>query len=712
MKKKFLAVFCYMLVWHATLGYADVRSIIGLEDYQSPTRNMDPANAVTPDLPDPNNQEEVRAYFKKRFETAAFSETSAEIDLNKTTSINVIHTPEYYKAMEEKNKPLFQKMYEEALKSVHDEENSLSDMGISDVDDADERKAAASATRFFTLVKEDKAAEVEPQIPTVGFTLPSGRRVLAPAMEHIPYFLSYIDIQANGYLKIEDTIVVVANGKKFAGALQRRFPKYVYDQKNHASRLDLILQDVRINGTPIAYMAEEIGDDIVLKPKYKQELEPGVYTYTFDYMVNHHLQHYKDMIYMDWNLTGRPLNAFITSANAIVTLPMGHGFKEARTVISYKGQYTDRRTNIYRLAQNVIAFSNWTPLLNGESMNLVTVMDKKTFLPDFEKGISNFLSNWGSVLYACLGLMAVVLAYVLSLWALKYDHKKHQYNPTYNGSLMRHILVGKYDRIAFVAQLLDLYRKQAIDIKREDSRIFLTKNNIYSARLNKVEKRALKKLFAKKSSQVEINNVNNTIIKKCCKIFEKANRKLIKKHRLMHNISYVVFSCAMLLLTEIFVALNSINWAQSLTIMLAVSLLYAFYIWILRHRFKFWLVNVPIKIFALAAIFAIWVFSSVYIGGIVNAIILAIVAVIFAFTHIFSQQDSFVTRAKNSILQYKEYLQTNANAINLSRDFLNQQSNIYALSIADYFPQNVANKGYYKLPEADLIRQLLIGIVA
>ena len=180
----------------------------------------------------------------------------------------------------------------------------------------------------------------------------------------------------------------------------------------------------------------------------------------------------------------------------------------------------------------------------------------------------------------------------------------------------------------------------------------------------------------------------------------------------MHNISYVVFSCAMLLLTEIFVALNSINWAQSLTIMLAVSLLYAFYIWILRHRFKFWLVNVPIKIFALAAIFAIWVFSSVYIGGIVNAVILAIVAVIFAFTHIFSQQDSFVNRAKNSILQYKEYLQTNANAINLSRDFLNQQSNIYALSIADYFPQNVANKGYYKLPEADLIRQLLIGIVA
>ena len=713
MKKIFLAIFSYMLILNSSPLKAEVRSIVNLEGYHSNDRSMTPEQAISQDLPDPNNEQEVRSYFKKRFETAAFSETSAEIDLNRPTSVNVLHTPEYYAAMEEKKKPLFQKMYEEALRSIHDEENTLSDMGIDDMESSDaERQAAESATRFFTLAKDEQVQVApEPQIPTVGFSLPSGRRVLAPAVEHIPYFLSYIDIQANGYLKIEDTIIVVANGKKFARALQRVFPKYSYNQKNKASKLDFILESVKINGTPIAYMAEEIGNNIVLKPKYKQELEPGVYTYTFTYMVNHQLQRLNNMVYMDWNITGRPLNAFITSANAIITLPMGHGFKDARTVIGSKGKYTDRRSNRYQLAKNVVAFSNWTPLLNGENMNLVTVMDKNVFLKDFDKGLNNFLSNWGSVLYAALGLLAVFLAYLFSLIALKHDRKKNQYNPTYNGSLMRHIMVGKYDRIAFVAQMLDLYRKQAIDINQENNRIFLVKKNTQSSRLNKTEKKALKKFFAQKNKQIEINNLNNSVLKKVHKIFDKANRKLIKKHRLMHNISYIIFSCAMLVLTEIFIAINSINWAQSLVILLAVSLLYAFYIWILRHRFKLWIVNIPIKILALFAIFVIWIFSSVYIGGIVNILVLVTIVVIFAFTGVFSQQDSFINKAKNSIVQYKEYLQTNANAINLSRDFLNQQSNIYALSILDYYPQNVANKGYYKLAEAEQMRQLLVGII-
>ena len=103
-------------------------------------------------------------------------------------------------------------------------------------------------------------------------------------------------------------------------------------------------------------------------------------------MVNHQLQRAKNTVYMDWNITGRPLNAFITSANAIVTLPGGHGFKAAQAIVGKNGQYTHQRTNRYRLAKNVVAFSNWTPLFNGESMNIVTVMDQNAFLKGFDKG--------------------------------------------------------------------------------------------------------------------------------------------------------------------------------------------------------------------------------------------------------------------------------------------------------------------------------------
>ena len=77
------------------------------------------------------------------------------------------------------------------------------------------------------------------------------------------------------------------------------------------------------------------------------------------------------MIFLNWNLTGKPLNAFITSANAIVTLPDGHSFKDALALVGKSGNTTNQRTNVFPLAKNVLAFSNVTPLLNGEKMDII-----------------------------------------------------------------------------------------------------------------------------------------------------------------------------------------------------------------------------------------------------------------------------------------------------------------------------------------------------
>ena len=85
--------------------------------------------------------------------------------------------------------------------------------------------------------------------------------------------------------------------------------------------------------------------------------------------------------------------------------------------------------------------------------------------------------------------------------------------------------------------------------------------------------------------------------------------------------------------------------------------------------------------------------------------------IIFAFTHIFGEQNNFINEAKSAITNYKEYLMSNADAINLSRDFINQQSSIFALDIVEYFPQNISNKNYYKLDIAENIKQALVGIV-
>ena len=702
MKRLFFTI-CFIICSNIFVGTAQARveSIVGPHKPQTVT-----SRAVPNNMPDPKNEEEVRAFFKKRLAEAARSTVSKDVDLTSINSVNVIHSQEYYASKQEQEKPFYQKVYEKALASLNGEEKDKDGAGYTDdYSFPSDEQIAQEATRFFTI---EKPAEVkQPQIPTVALTLPSGRRILAPAREHIPYFLSYIDIQANGYVKIEDTIVLVADGKKFANALERTFPKYAADNQ----RMEYILESVTANGTQIPYTTEEIGNNIVIKPKYNQRLEPGIYTYVFKYIVNNKLVRNGDSVLLSWNLIGSPINAIITSANAIVTLPNGHSFDNAFSLIGRGNRMTDRRTNIFRFAGNIIGFSSNTPILNNESVNIITEMNKNAFLGDFDKKFSNFLINWGNVAYATLGLLAILGSFLLSLIGLKKERKSNKYNPSYNGSLMRSILVGKYDRIALVAQLLDLYRKNAIDITQSENRMFLHKRNVDKSKLQKHEQKALKTMFAKNINDLEINNTNNVILKKVYRLLSKNNSKQIKKYHIIHNISYILFSCAMLLLTEIFISFISINFAQTLIILLATTLLYAFYIWILRHRFKHWYITLPIKLFALTCLVMIWVFSSIYIGAITSFLIMIMLTIIFAFTHIFGEQNNFINEAKSAITNYKEYLMSNADAINLSRDFINQQSSIFALDIVEYFPQNVSNKNYYKLDIAENIKQTLIGII-
>lgn len=710
MKKIFLAIYFIALNLWTTPSTADVIPLVGMDLKQHQLKASEQIPQQVPGMPDPNDQEAVRSFFKKRLEEVPYSKIADGEDWSSPGTVNIIHTPEYYEKLKESNKSTFQKIYDEALEAMHkknESENSAAD------NPQEENEAASTATRFFTIAPnpaQQPQIAAQNRIPTVSVTLPSGKKILAPAREHIPYFLSYIDIQSNGYIKVEDTITIVANGKKFAYGLNRIFPKYTYYQSKRNHRIELLLQNVTVNGVKVPYIAEDIGNNIMLKPKYNQKLEPGVYTYKFNYLINNKLQQEDGLIFLDWNMTGRPLNAFITSANAIITIPEGHAFTDRQAFVGRENNYTNRRTNIFNLAKNVLAFSNTTPLLNGESMTLVTVMNPIMFLNNYDRNYNSILIDWGSIIYASLGLITILGSFLLSLLSLKKERRTHKYNPSYSGSLMRSILIGKYDRIAFIAQLLELYRKNALDITEENGRIFLHRQNTGS-KLSKNEKKALQRIFPKGTSQTEINNANNLKFKKAKTLFEKNIRKQIKKYRLMHNIGYVLFSIAMLIITEFFIAFLSTNFAQSLTIMFSADLLFAFYIWILHHSFKHKLIALPVKLFSLLIIAAVWLFSSIYIGMITSILIIAMIGIIFEFSHIFGEHNNFINEAKTTINIFKEYLVSTAESINLSRDFANQQSNIFALGISENYPQNISNKNYYKLDIAENMKQSFIGIL-
>ena len=518
MKKNFLTIYFSIFLGIVMSANASIYPITGTgERPQMPERqtNIDP-NA---NMPDPNNQEEVKEFFKKRLENAPLTLKDQDTDWNNATGVSVIHTPEYYKNQQEQKKTLFEKMYDKAISALHDkdtqQQSEMSEQGKL------EKQLAETATRFFTLAEED-SKNVQPDVPTVAISLPSGRKILAPAREHIPYFLSYIDIQSNGYVKIEDTIIIVANNQKFANGLQRVF------NKNYGRRkLDFILENVTVNNTKVPYTLEEMGNNIILKPKYNQKLASGIYTYKFNYVVNNLLVAEKDQVFFDWNIVGTPLNTLITSANAIVTIPMGHSFDAVQSVVGKERLYTDRRTNVIPLENYAVAFSNTTPMFNGEDMLILVNMNKNIFMKDFDKNLNTFLLNWGNAVYSGLGFLAILISFVLSLITLKYDRKNNKYTPSYDGSLMRHIQIGKFDRVAFVAQILNLFRKNALDIVIEENRIYL-KLKSELAKLSGFEHKAIKYLFPKKQIITEVNNSNTLLFKKSKKIFEKHKKYRIR----------------------------------------------------------------------------------------------------------------------------------------------------------------------------------------
>lgn len=713
MKKLFFAI-CFIFTFFVTAANADVRSIadVGMMKHNPDFKTEQEVIAVE-SLPNPNNENEVREFFKKRFEEAAQSEMPEGENPNDASSIGIIYSPEYYAAQEEAKKSTFQKIYEEALAALNAKDKTKDEnKGVTAPDGtpAEADKAAQIATRFFTLAKQQNTEQAEEQIPTVRITLPSGRKFLAPTDEHIPYLLSYINVQPNGFLKVEDTIVVVANGKKFAQGLMRFFPKYSTETSGKRHQIEIILEEVEINGTKVPYIEEEIGNNLIWKPKYSQKFEPGVYTYKFTYIVDNKLINLNRKVLLDWNITGSPINAFITSANAIIALPFGHSFSNWQTVIGNQNQYSANRANMFLLDKNVLAVSSTTPILNRESMNIGVIMDKNLFLKNYDKTFSHFMTDWGKIIYAGIGLSAILISYLLSLFTLNRDKKNNRFKPSYDGALMRNIMVGKYDRVAFIAQLLTLCRKKVFDMAEEDNHIYFLKG-APSSKLQKYEKKALNTLFARKSNRTEVSVVNNLRIKKAFNILKKQNEKQINRYKVMHNIMYVAFSTAMLIATEIFIAYISVNFAQSIIILASTSLLAAFYIWIIRRKFKRRIIGLLIKSLCVFALAGLWLFCSIYVGALTSLILIIMVAVIFAFSKIFAEFNNFVYDAKNIIDNYKDYLISSADAINLSRDFSNQQANIFALDIAEHFPKNVSNQGVYRLDIADNLKRSLIEIL-
>lgn len=147
MQKLFFTI-CFIISFLAignvcadVVSLADPNQIKQAPDMKSPYDII-----VTESLPNPQNFDEVKDFFKKRFENAARSEKEENFDITKSSSVGVLYSPEYYERQKEANKSTFEKIYDEAIAALHKDDKQQA--GAPDTDVSNQVESAETATRF------------------------------------------------------------------------------------------------------------------------------------------------------------------------------------------------------------------------------------------------------------------------------------------------------------------------------------------------------------------------------------------------------------------------------------------------------------------------------------------------------------------------------------------------------------------------------------
>ena len=696
MKKLFLAVCFNILLLAQNTAHARIVEVNQIS--QTPSPEYVSQSTQVEGMPNPQNTEEVIDFFKNRFENAATSHISDIGDLSKSDAMSVQHSAEYIAQMQEQNKSTFEKIYDQAMKRISGSEN--------------EDASVTSPTTFYELAPEKQQAAVkelsQPNIPVVNVTLPTGRNILAPAKEHIPYILASFNILPSGLIQVREDITVVANGQKLKHGLIKVLPKFSKSRAGVEKKLDIQLMNVSVNGKQVPYVLEEIGNNIYIKPQQEYSLQPGVYNYTFNYLVDRKLWYYDDFTEFYWDVAGSYLNLVVTSANAIVSIPDGKNFLSQNVIIGYPKRLSFNRAVVAALDTNALGFASTTPLLPAEGMYLLVSLDKNVFMePGASRRFVWFVTDYGDILFAFAGLAAVLISYILSWKYLQRNKLKLKTSFKQTAPISRFLLTGKFDKTAFVASLLDMYKKNIIDIQKQDGSILLIKKTDDMSTLSRAEKNVINNLFLGKESVITANDANMLKFNRAENIMEKSAKLTLKMLSLQLNIGYLLFSIGMLILTEIAIAYLGINPLQTGLILFSSTLTIAFYIWVLNKKYKSKITGYALKTFAAIFIVLAVLFMSIYIKLISSLVLAGIVYVIFEYSELFMKRSSTSKNKTKEIDELRKYLESNVPAITYGHEFINQQANIFALDLCGLYPKNEQNGRVYKLDIAlELVRIL------
>ncbi len=631
------------------------------------------------------SKEEMDDYLRERLENVVITSLDNDDGLGGNSSVSIQKSEEALAMEKESQKGFFERIYDNAMSNLKNTSKPREKAPLY----TDGKLILPSAAEQALYRQYQNIQDNKPQGPVIETNLPPlNEKVLIPAMEHIPYYFSKIEILPDAFGKFTDTIVVVANNNKVKNGITRAFPKYLLNREGQRQKLSYNLIDVKINGKEIPYKIVNRGNYVFFEPEIDLGLTPGVYQFSFEYTINNIILAYDNFDEFYWNITGNVWNLIIARAGAVIDFPPQTQMLGQIALTGYPGAWNENNVDFvaHPNQKNILAFSAKNPLFIGESVNLIVSVPKGSVnIQSFNGKLLQFISEYGNILFAFLGLLAILGSYLLSWRDFEKNPQKYQKNSTRNPYLMRYVLKNHIDNKNFGIFLLELYRKNIIDIEKNDENIFLVKKTDNYSSLSKNERKAMTYLFANHEAILNVNQNNMFKFKKAMQYILKESKKQATFFKLKLNLPYIAFGLTMLILTQMAISLIESDFSYYFSFFMSIDALLILFISLLFIRFKRKWLNILLKTEAILAIGGTVFFLLAIVNLSSALLILASMIAIFLFANIFSQPDCLLNSALINAQGISKHLKENSDVIALGNEFSRSQATIFALDCEDAY---------------------------
>ena len=680
MRKYFLTI-CFSLFFIGeALGATKEFSSIEEAQANMSVRNQEIIQqALEPDNL-PQNEEEMRAFVQERLKVVDISNLAKGERIDKSSSFSKVDEVITQKSF-------FEKIYEEALERV----GVSSGVGIDEL----------SQVQYYSLKENNDDDVADTQIPIINATLPMGNTIKAPAYEHIPIFSSQVEILPNQIIKVYENITLVATGNKVKEPLIRFIKKEAPSREN---KVHITLDEVKINGTVVPYEITEQKDHFVLKPLNNFSLHEGVYVFEFRYMLDRYLWDYGDFYEFYWDLTGGNFNLLINRALLAVKLPGREPAVKRYALTGSEGNLKDKNSVVINGNGNTSGFMNMYPLMNGESFYTFITVPKVDFLPTANsRSILWFIEDHGDILLSLLYLFTVATASLLS-WNYVQKHLKFKKINISSALLIRVLWKDVIDTKAVGCVLLDLFKKNILDIQQRNEDIILVRKSFHAKNISKFENKLLNTIFTKNDNVSKLKQGENANY--IYDLIKKEANLLIKKLGLKLSSMYILCNVAMLALVEIGLSLWSDNP------LLRGIFLVSNILWITMFIANWYSFGNAIKKIVLNFVSIVsLILSSICLSAVLSwsAILILSLGIIVALTFVkkVSEPTALLKNAIQAVYKQKDFLLEQKDNICSGKNFILQQANIFALDLDYLFENNPKIKDIYRLTEIQKLLTIL-----